>query len=139
MAEGSTAARGPDLRRWFRISCRSAHLLTVSVLVGGHVFDVPADELVPWLYGVIASGAGLMVTDLFQGLGYLREVRGAANLAKIAMAASVAWLWDWRVPILFAVVLLSGVVSHMPGHYRYWVIGRGPRQGSAPENKAGLG
>ncbi|RLB52771.1 MAG: hypothetical protein DRJ42_13920 [Deltaproteobacteria bacterium] len=30
------------------------------------------------------------------------------------------------MPILFFVLVMSSVVSHMPGRYRYWVVGRGP-------------
>lgn len=131
--------RRPDLRRWFRISCRSLHLLTMGVLVGGHVWGATAEDLRPWLVGVVLSGAGLMATDVFQNVGYLREVRGAVQLAKIALVAAVALLWEYRVAVLVAVVVLSGVVSHMPGRYRYWVLGRGPRDDGAKEQRAGLG
>lgn len=139
MAEQSAPRRSIDWRRWFRLTCRSLHLLTTSVLVGGHFFGMPSAELRPWLYGVVATGAGLMATDLLQGVGYLREVRGVTQLGKIALVAAVALLWDFRLFILFAIVLLSGVVSHMPGRYRYYVVGKGPRDEGAPEQRAGLG
>lgn len=109
------------------------------VLVGGHVFSTPADTLRPWLWATLATGAVLWATDLGQGAGYLREVRGVTVLVKLVLVASVALLWDWRVPLLFVVVVLSGIVSHMPGRYRYWVLGRGPRPDGAPEQHAGLG
>jgi hypothetical protein len=128
-----------DLRRWFRITCRSLHLLSTGVLVGGHVWGASAEALRPWLVGAVLTGAGLMGTDVVQNLGYLREVRGATQLVKIALVALVALLWDLRVFILFAVVILSGVVSHMPGRYRYWVLGKGPRDEAAKEQRAGLG
>ena len=127
-----------DWRRWLRISFRSSHILCISVLVGGHFFATPAHALRPWLYAVIGTGAGLWATDLGQGWEYLREVRAVTVLVKLALVASVAWLWDWRVPILFAVVLLSGVVSHMPGRYRYYALGRGAPASDDAE-RAGLG
>lgn len=130
---------GLDVRRWFRISCRSLHLLSMGVLVGGHVWGASREALLPWLVGVVLTGAGLMATDVLQNVGYLREVRGATQLLKVVLVSSVALLWDYRVPILFAVVLLSGVVSHMSGRYRYWVLGRGPRQEGQKEQRAGLG
>ena len=115
-------------------------MLTVSVLVGGHFFSAPADALRPWLYAVIATGAGLMGTDVLKGIGYLREVRGAAILLKLVVVASVTWLWDLRVALLFAVIVLSGIVSHMSGRYRYWVLGKGPYTGStSKEPRGGLG
>jgi hypothetical protein len=127
-----------DWRRWLRIASRSSHLLCIAVLVGGHFFAAPADRLGPWLYAVIGTGAVLWATDLGQGWQYLREVRAVTVMVKLALVASVAWLWDWRVPILFAVVLLSGVVSHMPGRYRYYALGRGAPESDDAE-RAGLG
>ncbi|MBI4701329.1 MAG: hypothetical protein HY744_09250 [Deltaproteobacteria bacterium] len=115
-----------DLRRWFRIACRTAHLATMGVLVGGHVFAVAPDSLRPWLYATIASGAALMAPDLLEDWRYLRELRGASLLVKMAMVAAVAVFWEQRLLLLFAVVVLSSVVSHMPGRYRYWVLGQGP-------------
>ena len=54
---GETKKKKPsELRHWFRITCRTLHLISTSVLVGGHFFAAPADSLRPWLYGVIASG-----------------------------------------------------------------------------------
>lgn len=139
MAEGSPRKPGIDLRRWFRLSSRALHLLTTGVLVGGHWFDVSPEQLRPWLYGVVATGLALVATDLAQGLGYLREVRGATQIAKIAAVGLVALLWDVRLVLLFGVVLVSGVVSHMPGRYRYWVLGRGPRPEGSSAQRGGLG
>ncbi len=138
MAETTTPPRSANIRRWFRISCRTVHILTIAVLVGGHYFDTPAASLRPWLYGVIASGGILMATDVISSLHYLREVRGAAIVFKMAMVASVAWLWDHRVPILFAVIVLSGIVSHMPGRFRYWVVVKlpGRKKAKHPQQKA---
>jgi hypothetical protein len=132
------ASEGFDWRRWLRIGSRTAHILCISVLVGGHFFAMPPGVLRPWLYGVIATGAVLWTTDLGQGWAYLREVRALTIMLKLVLVASVAWLWDWRVPILFGIVLLSGVVSHMPGRYRYWAIGRGAPPSPEAE-RAGLG
>jgi hypothetical protein len=128
-----------DVRRWLRITSRTAHILAASVLVGGHYFSVPADSLRPWLYGVLGTGALLWATDLGQGWAYLREVRGLTVLVKIALVASVALLWPYRVAILFGVALLSGIVSHMPGRYRYYAIGKGPPEEPAETERAGLG
>jgi len=111
-----------ELRHWFRISCRTLHLITTSVLVGGHFFGAPADTLRPWLYGVIASGGALLSTDVLGTPGYLRELRGFAILVKLALVASVALFWEQRVAILFCVIVLSGVVSHMAGRFRYIMI-----------------
>lgn len=113
-------------KRWVNITLRTAHIATFAALVGGHVFDVPADELRPWLYGAIASGAAMMAIQLHASFLWLRQIRGAVILLKLAMLCAIAVWWQARVPILFAVIVISSYMSHMPGKYRYWVIGVGP-------------
>ena len=114
-------------RRWIRITLRTGHIVASSVLVGGHVFNLPAAELMLWLWATIATGVALIATDLYQSLLWLREVRGAAVMAKMALLLVIPVWWEARVPVLVAVIVIGSVVSHMPGRLRYWVIGRGPR------------
>ena len=114
-------------RRAVRVISRTAHIVCLAVLLGGHFFEAPKERLLPWLYGVIATGGVLMATDLWQSWRWFREVRGAATVAKVALLSLVPIFWHARVFILIAVVVIGSVVSHMPGRYRYWVIGQGPR------------
>ena len=113
-------------KRWLNITLRTAHIATFAVLVGGHVFDVPASELRAWLYAAIGSGAAMMAIQLHASFRWLRELRGAAIVLKLALLCSIAVWWQARVPVLIAVIVLSSFVSHMPGRYRYWVLGVGP-------------
>jgi hypothetical protein len=117
--------RGKGAVRWLRISLRSVHLTAVSVWLGASVYAPDTASLPEWLALVVVSGVLLVGTDLRDGLGVLREVRGAAILVKLALLAALPLL-STRLPLLLAVVALSAVVSHMPGRYRYWVLGRGP-------------
>lgn len=105
---------------------RTAHIATFAVLVGGHVFDAPAEDLRPWLYGAIASGAAMMLIQLHASFLWLRQVRGVAILMKLVALCAIAVWWQARVPILFGVIVVSSYVSHMSGRYRYWVVGVGP-------------
>jgi hypothetical protein len=114
--------------RWIRMTMRTAHIATFSVVIGGHIFAVPADRIYPWLLAAIATGAGLIALSLYQSFLWLREVRGVAILIKLGLLCAIPLWWEARVPILFAIVVISSYVSHMPGRYRYWVIGRGPRK-----------
>ena len=112
--------------RWLRISLRTAHIATFATLVGGHVFATPAAELRPWLYGVIATGALLIATYLYQEPRWPREIRGVAIMAKVALLCVIPFWWEARVPILFVIIVVSSYISHMPGRYRYWLVGKGP-------------
>jgi len=112
--------------RWLRTSLRTAHIAAFSGLVGGHVFDASSTQLTPWLYASIASGAALVALNLYQTTRWLREVRGVAIMFKLALLCVIPFWWQARIPVLFAIIVLSSYVSHMPGRYRYWVIGDGP-------------
>ncbi len=135
----SDAKRALPGHRWIRIGFRTGHIAASTALVGGHVFGVDAGRLEPWLWATVITGVALIGTDLYQSLLWLREVRGAAVLAKAALLLAIPVWWDARVPILFAVIVIGSVVSHMPGRYRYWVIGRGPRPGSGRGTGFGKG
>lgn len=108
-----------DLLRWFRISCRTAHLAGMCGLVGGLLFGVAAASLPPWLVATVLSGGLLAATDVYEEGPYFTEIRGAAMVLKL-MLLVVAW----AVPaactgLLFAVIVLSSVVSHAPGKVRH--------------------
>jgi hypothetical protein len=44
------------------------------------------------------------------------------TLAKVALFAAVPLAWDYRLPILLAVVVIGSVGSHMPGRYRHYSV-----------------
>jgi hypothetical protein len=113
--------RLPHARAW-NVTSRTVHLASISVLVGGHVFAVPADRLVPWLWAAIASGAGLVFVEAYGTLDWLAQGAGLFVLAKLLLLAAVPFWWDLRVPILFAVLALAAVGSHMPGRYRHYSV-----------------
>lgn len=109
-------------RRTWNIACRTAHIATTGVLLGGHVFGIAASGLRPWLYAAIATGAVLVLLEAYSGLRWLHQVRGILVLVKLALLLVVPFAWDMRVPILFAVVVLASVGSHMPARYRYYSV-----------------
>jgi hypothetical protein len=111
----------PHARAW-NVASRSAHLAAVSVLVGGHVFDVPAQTLLPWLWLAIGTGAALMLIELYPSIDWLAQVAGLIVLAKLALLCVVPFAWNHRVPILFLVLVMASVGSHMRGHYRHYSL-----------------
>jgi hypothetical protein len=118
--------------RGLRTTLRTLHLIAVAALYGGHVYGVDSQRLLPALGASVASGALFMALELYRAPVWLVQVRGVATLVKIALVASVAVAWDWRVPLLTAVLAIGAVSSHMPGRWRYHSLlhGRvvGPRE-----------
>lgn len=113
--------------RWLRITLRTLHIIGSCFVVGGHFFGATADQVLPWLYMVLGSGGVLIATYAFEEPIWFREVRGVSVMFKAALLLIIPFWWDARVPILIVVIVIGSYVSHMPGRYRYWVVGRGPR------------
>jgi len=108
--------------RWIRISSRTVHIGALAVVVGGEMFGADQQTLLPSLVLLGVSGGLLMATDLGGEHPYLREVRGMAVLVKLGLIAVSVWWVTGRLLLLFGVIALSSVVSHMPGRYRYYAL-----------------
>lgn len=120
--------RHPQWIRWFRIGCRSAHLVAIAGLVGGHVFDAGREALHPWLGATLVTGALLVATYLYGSFSWLHKLKGLMTAAKLALILLVPLMWDLRVWLLGAVILMSGFSSHAPGKVRDWEpFGPAPR------------
>jgi hypothetical protein len=108
-------------RAW-NVGARTVHLAATGALVGGHVFGVQADVLLPWLWVGIASGAVMLAVELYTSFDWLTQVGGLAVAAKLALLCAIPFAWSARVPLLFAVVAIAGVGAHMPGKYRHYSV-----------------
>jgi hypothetical protein len=122
--------------RAINIALRTAHLMTFGILLGGHVFDVAPQRLIPYLYLTIASGAGLIALELYRSCRWVYLLKGVlVGLKLILLVAAGVW-WDQRVPLLLLVLLLGSVGSHLPARFRYYsvihrrVLSDPPRDGS---------
>ena len=111
--------------RLANIAARTAHIGVTSVLVGGHVFNVPRPQLLPWLYATILTGVVLVFLEAFPRWRWWHEGRAAMVLVKLGLMALIPWCWDQRVWLLAAIIVLASVGSHMPARFRYysWIEG----------------
>lgn len=122
--------------RGISIVLRTTHLLTSSLLLGGHVFGVEPERLIVCLYATIASGAGLIVLELYRSCDWAYQGMGALVIVKTLMTAAAGVWWEQRVPLLVLVVILGSVGSHMPSRYRHYSLLHGcvlPDHGSKPQ------
>ena len=92
------------------------------MLLGGHFFDVSTSRLLPFLYLAIVTGAALGIVELFSDWRGLLEFRSLVIAAKLLLLVSIPWLWDYRVPILIAVLVMASVSSHLPRQIRHFSI-----------------
>jgi len=113
-----------SLRAWY-IALRTAHIAAMGMLLGGHAFDVPRDELLACLWLTIVSGVGLGVLEAGPGLLWFHQGRGLATLLKLGLLLAVPFLWGhWhvRLVVLLVVVTVASVGSHMPARFRYYSV-----------------
>jgi hypothetical protein len=108
--------------RYWNITLRTAHLAAMGILLGGHAFDVPSWRLVVALWSTVGTGVALGVVETGGHLLWFHQGRGLMTLAKLVLVAAVPWFWDYRLPILLAVVGLASVGSHMPARFRYYSV-----------------
>jgi TRAP-type uncharacterized transport system fused permease subunit len=108
------------------IACRTGHIAVSGVLVGGHLFNVPAIRLLPWLIATIVTGIVLVALESRGHWRWSCQGRGQAVLLKLCLLFLVPIFWDQRVWLLFIVIVLASVGSHMPARFRYysWIHGR---------------
>ena len=105
-----------------RTTLRTAHTIAFAALYGGHVYGIPAASLHPALAATVATGAALMALEMYRTPLWPVQVRGVAAFVKLALLAAVAVWWDWRLLFLTLALVIGGVVSHMPGRYRYYSL-----------------
>jgi hypothetical protein len=110
-----------NARAW-NIALRTAHLAAMGVLLGGHAFGEPASYLLPALWWTIGTGAALGTLEAGWRFDWFHQGRGLMTLAKLGLLLLIPWLWDYRLPILLAVVVLASVGSHMPARFRYYSV-----------------
>ncbi len=111
----------PYARVW-NIVFRTAHIAVTGILFGGHVFDVATEQLVIWLYLSIATGIFLIAIEAYPSCRWFYQGRGIMVFCKIVLLCLIPWLWNYRVLILAAVVVVASIGSHMPARFRYYSV-----------------
>ena len=118
-------------QRILKIFLRAAHVLCAGTLTGGHLVGGDPDLLRHWLWATIATGALILMLDLYQSCAFLLQVRGAVLLVKFAGLAAALALPESTGTLLAVLVLLSVVSSHAPSRWRYrLLVGAGRIKGA---------
>jgi len=127
------------MRRWLNIALRTAHIGAMGILVGGHAFDVTPERLKASLFLAIGTGVALAAMESGLRLLWFHQGSGLMTMAKLALICAVPLVWDYRLPILLAVIVIASVASHMPGRYRHYSVlyRRVIRDVPDPEGKGG--
>lgn len=115
----------PHARVW-SILFRTLHVLSISLLVGGHAFNAPADQLRPMLYLSIFSGIGMATIEAYPSVQSLFQGWGILLMIKLALLCLIPFAWGYRFWILVVVLVIGSVGSHMTKRLRHWSPLSGP-------------
>lgn len=109
-------------QRWVNIGLRSLHLIGLAGLGGGFLYPAAGDHWRLYFELLIWSGIGLSVISVWNNGIWLLQLRGQAILLKLLLLALIPHLPEWRITLLLAIILISGVVSHAPASVRYYSL-----------------
>lgn len=115
------------LRRPLRMALRTLHIFSVGVMSGGILFQLPMEQVQPWLLAGVFSGLALFATDIHATAAVLLEVRGFAVYAKIGLMVLIGRFPACALPLLALAMLIGTFSSHMSRKYRHRLLFLGDR------------
>ena len=114
----------PSWTRYLDILLRAAHVLGISVLVGGTVFKVPAARLLPFQILSLLTGAALIASEVSHRGGWPRQGRGLMVYLHVGLFGLASLRPGLALPCLLAALVIGMAGSHMPKRWRYWEVKR---------------
>jgi hypothetical protein len=117
MASGFSYS-GPG--RAIGIALRTAHIAAMALLVGAAYFAAPETSLRLWRTATVATGVGLLLTEVSHSRHWVYQGRGVLTLAHVAALALVALSASLGRSALLAAVVIGSVGSHLPRSVRKW-------------------
>jgi hypothetical protein len=110
----------PLWTRFVDIALRSAHVLVISVLFGGAVFNIPASQLLPLQRLAVVTGVALIVSEIFHRPHWPTQIRGVMVFVHAGLLGLAILRPNLAVSCLCAALVLGMVGSHMPKKFRHW-------------------
>jgi hypothetical protein len=108
--------------RWWNIAARTIHLAATGILLGGHVFGAETGALMPLIWVAIASGAAMIAIEIYPTAHWAHQVCALFVYAKLVLLCLVPFLWERRVALLLAVLVLASVGAHAPRRVRHFSL-----------------
>ena len=103
-------------RRWLNLGLRTVHLSGI-VLLGAALLR--AGEVASGAWLTLLSGLGMFAGDAWANPAHLREIAGCGVLLKLALVALMVVAPATALPVFWAILVLSTLLSHAPGALRH--------------------
>lgn len=108
-------------QRWISVILRSLHLIGIAGIGGAFLFDLSRDQWLPFMILTVATGSAMIVLETWNNGIWIIELRGLSILVKLALLG-MTFIIGLQPTILFAVILISGIMSHAPAKVRYYTF-----------------
>jgi hypothetical protein len=113
-------------KRWLKIVLRTLHLLGVAGVSGGILLNVPITSWAGYLHITLFSGIAFLVLELWTNAIFLIQLRGLIIAIKLLLL-TLLYSYPQYSSIVLVVIILSSIVSHAPGNFRYFSLLHGRR------------
>jgi len=112
--------------RWVNIILRTIHLVGITGVGGGLLYDSQQEYWMPYLGLTVVSGFMMMSLSIWSNGMWLLQVRGITLLVKLCLLG-LFMISGNDASVIIIVVIISGVIAHAPGKVRYYKVFRGPK------------
>ncbi|MCK5336000.1 MAG: hypothetical protein KAQ67_07550 [Gammaproteobacteria bacterium] len=106
-------------QRWASIILRSFHLTGIAGVGGAFLYDLSREQWLPFMLITVATGSIMMIIEIWGNGIWLIQLRGLSTLLKLSIL-SMTFIIGLQPTILFAVIIISGLMSHAPAKVRYY-------------------
>lgn len=117
-------SRSFNSQRWVNIILRTTHLIGLSGVGAGAIFQVPINLWLPYLLITVISGCLMVLLETWSNGIWLIQLRGLATLIKLLLLA-LSFIWGIHGYMIFIAIIISGLIAHAPGKVRYYSIFHG--------------
>lgn len=108
-------------QRWLNIALRTAHLVGISGVGGGFLFNLEFELWRYYLILTLVSGSLMMAIESWSNGVWLIQLRGFAIFLKLSLLA-ILLIIGANSLMMISVIVISGVIAHAPAKVRYYYI-----------------
>jgi hypothetical protein len=119
---GPPKGKRPGWSRALDMLVRTGHIGVVGILLGGAIFKAPSLAVHYYAWLVVATGLGLVATELHHSLRWPHEGRGLLAMSHM-LPVVLLHLWPGVcAEMLWVALVLGAIGSHMPRNLRHWSL-----------------
>ena len=109
-------------KRWIKITLRTGHLIGMAGMATYALSDTYITDWLFFIHLTIATGAAMMLLDIWSNGVWLMQLRGQAIIIKLILFAALLMTEQHDSWLFFSMIIISGLIAHAPSNIRYYSI-----------------